>query len=88
MTSPIKAIGEALSPAYLLSQTGDKIGSFLGKTFSKATPAIPDPALPPPAQLPSGNKPGKKGMQSSFLSGVAGGAAQQGSATGKSLLGA
>ena len=82
MVSPIKALTHAMSNPI------DTATSFLGNAFSKATPAIPDPQLPPPAQLPAGNKPGKKGMQSSFLSGVAGGAAQQGSATGKSLLGA
>ena len=82
MVSPIKAITHAMSNPI------DTASSFLGNAFSKAGPLPPDiPPPPPPAQSPSG-KPGKKGMQQSFLSGVAGGAAQQGTNTGKSLLGA
>ena len=80
MVSPIAAIGK-------------DIGSLLGvKTPAAATtinvPAAP--ALPPPATQPTA-KPGSKGQQSSFLSGVAGsslaGANQGQGATGKTLLG-
>ena len=85
MTSPIKQITHALSNPF------DTVSSLLGNAFSKATPNPPGaPALPPPAQSPTA-KPVKKGMQQSFLSGVAAaalpGSGGGGAATGKSLLG-
>ena len=65
--------------------------SKLSKSSSD-TPAAPvPPPLPAPATQPT-SKPAKKGMQQSFLSGVAGanlaGASQSGGQGGKTLLGA
>lgn len=84
MTSPIKQITHAFSNPI------DTASSILGRAFTP--PGIGSPAVPPPlppAQAPSA-KPQKKGMQQSFLSGVAasGLASQGGGQTGKTLLGA
>ena len=71
--------------------TSPVIGRLLGE---KATPTAPGINIPvPPALTPASSpnaKPGKKGMQQSFLSGVAGSALQgsgAGASTGKTLLG-
>ena len=76
-----------------ITSVGKDIGSLLGvKTPASPTINVPAaPALPPPATQPTA-KPGSKGQQQSFLSGVAGsslaGANQGQGTTGKTLLGA
>ena len=71
--------------------TSPVIGRLLGE---KATPTAPGINIPvPPALTPAQSptaKPGRKGMQQSFLSGVAGAGLQgqgAGGSTGKTLLG-
>lgn len=58
-------------------------------TTAPGMPAFPDPQLPAAAASSPTAKPQSKGIQSSFLSGVAGSSLNQGggSSTGKSLLG-
>ena len=87
MTQPIKSITHAFSNPF------DTASSILGRAFTppgSGNPAPAPPPLPPPAQSPTA-KPQKKGMQQSFLSGVAAAAlpgAAGGGQTGKTLLGA
>lgn len=63
-------------------------GAFKKPPGTPTLPNIPAPPATSPSQSP-GTKPGKKGMQQSFLSGVAGSALAPsgGSSTGKTLLG-
>ena len=89
MTSIGKAVSRVFTPPGMGALAGAT--STTTNTTTPANLAIPDvPAPLPPANVPSA-KPAKKGMQSSFLSGVAasGLTGQQGGggATGKSLLG-
>ena len=85
MTSP----GKLLSPIW--AGAAHTIDKALGTGTTPATPSINIPAPPAPiAPATSPNaKPAKKGMQSSFLSGVAGAGLTPGagSSTGKTLLG-
>ncbi len=66
------------------------IGRLLGEKAGPGAPSVNIPVPPSltPAQSPTA-KPGKKGMQQSFLSGVAGGGLTPGAGgtTGKTLLG-
>ena len=83
MVAPIKAITHAMSNPL------DTISSVLGRAFTPpGGPGIPDPSLPAPSTSPTA-KPARKGMQQSFLSGVAGSTAQAAgsAAVGKTLLG-
>lgn len=89
MVSPIKSGFSAAEGAF------QPLTSALGRAFTPPgpTPIAPPtaPALPPPSSQPTA-KPGSKGMQQSFLSGVAGSTlagsgSLQGATTGKSLLG-
>lgn len=97
MVSPV---AKALSG--VVSSAGSAFSSFIApitKVVDRATTIpgqggntptnIPDPALPSPAQQPTA-KPGRKGMQQSFMSGVAAsglpGQGQSGK-QGKTLLG-
>lgn len=91
MVSPIKsAIGasESAFSSFTAPLTKAVTRAFTMPGTGQAPSGIPDPQLPAPATLPSA-KPAKKGMQQSFLSGVAasGLASQSGSGTGKTLLG-
>lgn len=101
MTSPIKAVSRGVGDVFQtvtkpFATAIDKVGSFIGKAFdgggSKAqAPSFEPPPLAPAAQIPT-QKPARRGLQSSFLSGVAssglsGSGGLGGGKSGKTLLG-
>jgi hypothetical protein len=91
MVNPIKAAGRLVEP---ITST---LGSFIGHATSMPGSGAPAPTVTaPPPLAPDATTPtakaNKKGIQQSFLSGVAAsglsGAASGGSSGGKTLLGA
>jgi hypothetical protein len=84
MVNPIKAVGRAIDPV-LTAVT--RAVTIPGTNQTAPTPTVPDQA--PAATTPTA-KPAKKGIQQSFLSGVAASnlSGQAGGTSGKTLLGA